>query len=385
MIFLDNINLSTNELQNAVVQPLTTAPANPKVGQIYYNSVSKKLMQFDGSDWMTVGMVVNDTTAGDGVITVDGVNMTVYTLPIATATTLGGIRIGTGLNIDAATGTVSVSGGASVESANKLTTARTISLSGEASGSVSFDGSKDVDIAVTLVGQPTKLSEFENDEGFIKSTVDNLVNYWTATKTQQEINTAIAGIATIQIQVVEQLPETGKSNIIYLISNSGTGQNIYDEYLWTGTAFEKIGTTAIDLSNYLQKDGDASEVTSTYSTHSGSSAPASGSKLKEYISYVMTKIGALSTVATSGSYNDLLNKPDLVQHLDITIQPSALSASSAAGFFANKTILNVISFLQTSASKKELVQVDVDLSNNTMTTSIAQANSHAVVTTVSYI
>lgn len=385
MIFLDNINLSTNELQNAVVQPLTTAPANPKVGQIYYNSVSKKMMQFDGSDWMTVGMVVNDTTAGDGVITVDGVNMTVYTLPIATATTLGGIRIGTGLNIDAATGTVSVSGGASVESANKLTTARTISLSGEASGSVSFDGSKDVDIAVTLVGQPTKLSEFENDEGFIKSTVDNLVNYWTATKTQQEINTAIAGIATIQIQVVEQLPETGKSNIIYLISNSGTGQNIYDEYLWTGTAFEKIGTTAIDLSNYLQKDGDASEVTSTYSTHSGSSAPASGSKLKEYISYVITKIGALSTVATSGSYNDLSNKPDLVQHLDITIQPSALSASSAAGFFANKTILNVISFLQTSASTKELVQVDVDLSNNTMTTSIAQANSNAVVTTVSYI
>lgn len=385
MIFLDNINLSTNELQNAVVQPLTTAPANPKVGQIYYNSVSKKLMQFDGSDWMTVGMVVNDATAGDGVITVDGVNMTVYTLPIATATTLGGIRIGTGLNIDAATGTVSVSGGASVESANKLTTARTISLSGEASGSVSFDGSKDVDIAVTLVGQPTKLSEFENDEGFIKSTVDNLVNYWTATKTQQEINTAIAGIATIQIQVVEQLPETGKSNIIYLISNSGTGQNIYDEYLWTGTAFEKIGTTAIDLSNYLQKDGDASEVTSTYSTYSGSSTPASGSKLKEYISYVMTKIGALSTVATSGSYNDLSNKPDLVKHLDITIQPSALSASSAAGFFANKTILNVISFLQTSASTKELVQVDVDLSNNTMTTSIAQANSNAVVTTVSYI
>ena len=385
MIFLDNINLSTNELQNAVVQPLTTAPANPKVGQIYYNSVSKKLMQFDGSDWMTVGMVVNDTTAGDGVITVDGVNMTVYTLPIATATTLGGIRIGTGLNIDAATGTVSVSGGASVESANKLTTARTISLSGEASGSVSFDGSKDVDIAVTLVGQPTKLSEFENDEGFIKSTVDNLVNYWTATKTQQEINTAIAGVATIQIQVVEQLPETGKSNIIYLIANSGTGQNIYDEYLWTGTAFEKIGTTAIDLSNYLQKDGDASEVTSTYSTYSASSAPASGSKLKEYISYVMTKISALSTVATSGSYNDLLNRPDLVQHLDITIQPSALSASSAAGFFANKTILNVISFLQTSASTKELVQVDVDLSNNTMTTSIAQANSNVVVTTVSYI
>lgn len=32
MIYLANINLNQNELQNAVISPLTTAPATPKQG-----------------------------------------------------------------------------------------------------------------------------------------------------------------------------------------------------------------------------------------------------------------------------------------------------------------------------------------------------------------
>ena len=386
MIFLDNIDLSTNELQNAVVQPLTTAPANPKVGQIYYNSVSKKLMQFDGSDWMTVGMVVNDTTAGDGVITVDGVNMTVYTLPIATSTTLGGIRIGTGLNIDAATGTVSVSGGASVESANKLTTARTIAWGGDLSGSASFDGSKDITINATILNKPTKLSDFENDEGFITNTVNNLTNYWTSTKTQSEINSAIAGIATIQIEVVDSLPATGQSNIIYLVPNSGSGNNVYDEYLWTGTKFELIGTTQVDLSNYLQKNGDGSNVyigtwnnTSTPPTHSGG-----GYALKNIIGYLLNRAAALKTVATTGSYNDLTDKPNLVQTTTLTIGASKTSASTTTGLLSGKTIISTVAFMTTSTGQEQ-VQVDVSNSSGTVTVSIAQAVTSPITVTISYI
>ena len=54
-------------------------------------------------------------------------------------------------------------------------------------------------------------------------------------------------------QIVEDLPPTGEKGVIYLKSNGGSGNNIYDEYIWTGTAFEKIGTTAVDLSNYWSK------------------------------------------------------------------------------------------------------------------------------------
>ena len=70
---------------------------------------------------------------------------------------------------------------------------------------------------------------------------------------QGAINNALADVTGIEYQIVEELPPTGEKGVIYLKSNGGSGNNIYDEYIWTGTAFEKIGTTAVDLSNYWSK------------------------------------------------------------------------------------------------------------------------------------
>jgi hypothetical protein len=43
MKFLHPINLVQNELQNAVIQNLATPPQTPKIGQIYFNTVSSEL------------------------------------------------------------------------------------------------------------------------------------------------------------------------------------------------------------------------------------------------------------------------------------------------------------------------------------------------------
>ena len=53
--YLNNINLNKNELQNAVIQPLATAPSFPVEGQIYYNSGDDKIYVYDGTDWQPVG------------------------------------------------------------------------------------------------------------------------------------------------------------------------------------------------------------------------------------------------------------------------------------------------------------------------------------------
>jgi hypothetical protein len=71
------------------------------------------------------------------------------------------------------------------------------------------------------------------------------------------VSTAIGSITGIDFQVVTSLPSTGTKGVIYLVSNSGSSPNSYDEYIWivpTGDSgrFEKIGTTDVDLSNYLQ-------------------------------------------------------------------------------------------------------------------------------------
>lgn len=39
MKILTNLDLSQNEIQNAIMQPLAAPPSNPKLGQIYFNSI----------------------------------------------------------------------------------------------------------------------------------------------------------------------------------------------------------------------------------------------------------------------------------------------------------------------------------------------------------
>ena len=55
--YLSSINLTTNQLQYAVIQPSTSNPTlyTPVEGQVYYNSVNKKLKLYNGTSWVDVG------------------------------------------------------------------------------------------------------------------------------------------------------------------------------------------------------------------------------------------------------------------------------------------------------------------------------------------
>lgn len=66
------------------------------------------------------------------------------------------------------------------------------------------------------------------------------------------VDEAVSDITGVEFRVVQTLPQTGEAGVIYLVSNSGTGTNVYDEYIWVSNAFEKIGTTDVDLSGYVQ-------------------------------------------------------------------------------------------------------------------------------------
>lgn len=75
--FANSIDLLKNQILNAVFQNLATAPTSPKEGQFYYNTTDKKMYYYNGTTWL-------DST---------------YLLPVASATVLGGIKVGTGLSI----------------------------------------------------------------------------------------------------------------------------------------------------------------------------------------------------------------------------------------------------------------------------------------------
>lgn len=80
--FLSNIDLVKNELQNAVIQVLSTAPTSAKEGQIYYNSGDKYIYRYDGTEWSPIGVVYSQESSTGAVITGLGKDGTVTTTKV---------------------------------------------------------------------------------------------------------------------------------------------------------------------------------------------------------------------------------------------------------------------------------------------------------------
>lgn len=66
--FLVSLDLTGNELLNARVQNLGTAPATAAEGQIYYNSTAgnKQIYYFDGTSWVSMSGDITNVVAGNG-------------------------------------------------------------------------------------------------------------------------------------------------------------------------------------------------------------------------------------------------------------------------------------------------------------------------------
>tara|TARA_R110000803_G_scaffold177759_1_gene240177 strand:- start:246 stop:1982 length:1737 start_codon:yes stop_codon:yes gene_type:complete len=100
--FLMNIDLNRNQLQNAVIHPLGTAPANPVDGQVYYNSTNgnKSLYIYDGqiSAWKSIAGDITSVNSGTtGQLTVANSGGPNPTFSIVTgAVTNGGSALATG-------------------------------------------------------------------------------------------------------------------------------------------------------------------------------------------------------------------------------------------------------------------------------------------------
>lgn len=116
-------------------------------------------------------------------------------------------------------------------------------------------------MSVSTSGDQTTITLKSGTSATVINAHQSLANYYNKTQTDSAIstavNTAIAGVTQFDYKVVTSLPSTGVKGRIYLISNGGTGQNIYDEYIWyedtdISGRWEKIGTTEVDLSGYAK-------------------------------------------------------------------------------------------------------------------------------------
>ena len=90
----------------------------------------------------------------------------------------------------------------------------------------------------------------------------DLTAYAKSADVTKEIASAVSGVTQIDYSVVEILPSTGKKGIIYLVANSDSGNNIYDEYIYINSKFEKLGSREMDLSSYAKKTDIPTKVSS---------------------------------------------------------------------------------------------------------------------------
>ena len=133
----------------------------------------------------------------------------------------------------------------------------------EATGrhTVSFTDKDEVDTALIAKANadaiptvPVNVSELNNDENYIKNTVDNLVHYYNKadTYTKTEVNGLISSIQKLTSQIVDELPtEDIDTSVIYLIKQDDT--SAYMQYMYINGAFAELGSTQVDLSDYYKK------------------------------------------------------------------------------------------------------------------------------------
>jgi len=139
--YLSSINLTTNQLQYAVIQPSTSNPTlyTPVEGQVYYNSVNKKLKLYNGTSWVDVGqdgdITEIQTTTSDQLTITNGTGPIPSLAIVTAAVSNGSTSLATGDQIyDFVTGqgylttaVTSVATGAGL-TGGTITTTGTISL-----------------------------------------------------------------------------------------------------------------------------------------------------------------------------------------------------------------------------------------------------------------
>ena len=130
---------------------------------------------------------------------------------------------------------------------------------------------KDLDAVETIVGKEStgegvastgliaRVEALEAQDGVLAGEINaletGLSNVYTKTETDSAIAAAISAVDHLSREIVEALPENANKNVIYMVlRGSGTGQDVYNEYMYINGTWEIIGDTSVDLTGYAKTE-----------------------------------------------------------------------------------------------------------------------------------
>ena len=120
-------------------------------------------------------------------------------------------------------------------------------------------GKKSTGEGVASTGLIASVEALEAQDGVLAGEIGTLKtglsNVYTKTETDSAIATAIAEVDHLSREIVETLPENANANVIYMVlRGGGTGQDVYNEYMYINGAWEIIGDTSVDLTGYAKTE-----------------------------------------------------------------------------------------------------------------------------------
>jgi hypothetical protein len=141
-LFVTGINLNKNELQNARIQNLSSAPSSPVTGQVYYNTSDNIMYFWNGTTWIS--------TSGSLEVIQDAIGQYV----------LGGTALTATYDDNAGTLTLDLDNTAVTAASYGSTAAKTVAFTVDAQGRLTAASEQDIQIATSQV---TNLEEFIED------------------------------------------------------------------------------------------------------------------------------------------------------------------------------------------------------------------------------
>lgn len=246
-LVLTDLNLNKNELQNATIQNLASAPSSPVAGQVYYNTATNKYMGYNGSAWVDLSSQGQIYTFNSPLSETNGV----VSVGDASTSAKGVIEIAT--DTEASTGTDTTRAINAKQLATKVTansaitgathTKITYDSKGLVTGGASLAASDIPDISATYVtvaskGQANGVASLDGDgkvpSSQLPSYVDDVIDAYIvsgATALSAGWLSATSGGSALT-------PETGK---IYVVLSSGEYLN--KTYRWSGTTYVEISAS----------------------------------------------------------------------------------------------------------------------------------------------
>lgn len=197
-----------------------------------------------------------------------------------------------------------------------------------------YQTAQDVASAIGSLNIPTKTSDLNNDSDFQTGTevgsaistaigalniptdtgdLTNSVEFQTLSEVTALINQAISGITSLHFEVVQTLPASGDSMTIYLVpKSSALLTNVFDEYIWYNNSWEKIGDTAVDLTNYIQKGSTFNNSRATATDASGNLVTTDTTATE--LGYLHGVTGDIQTqINGKAATSDVTAKQDIMQ------------------------------------------------------------------------